>query len=42
MKRRFQERGIEIASTDQTILMQLPAPADMVADTRQRRAASLA
>ncbi len=40
MKRRFQERGIEIASTGQTILMQLPAPADTAAsDAVPRRAA---
>ncbi|WP_249780529.1 mechanosensitive ion channel domain-containing protein [Bradyrhizobium sp. dw_411] len=39
MKRRFQERGIEIASTGQTILMQLPAPADAASDAVPRRAA---
>ena len=30
MKRRFQECGIEIASAGQTILMQIPAPADVM------------
>jgi small-conductance mechanosensitive channel len=40
MKRRFQEYGIEIASTGQTILMQVPAPpADVAPDTMPRRAA---
>ena len=39
MKRRFQECGIEIASTGQTILMQLPAPADTASDAAPRRAA---
>jgi moderate conductance mechanosensitive channel len=39
MKRRFQERGIEIASTGQTILMQLPAPTDTASDAAPRRAA---
>jgi len=40
MKRRFQENGIEIASTGQTILMQVPAPpADVAPDTMPRRAA---
>jgi len=39
MKRRFQECGIEIASTGQTILMQIPAPADVASDSVPRRAA---
>jgi small-conductance mechanosensitive channel len=39
MKRRFQECGIEIASAGQTILMQIPAPADIAADAMPRRAA---
>jgi small-conductance mechanosensitive channel len=40
MKRRFQEYGIEIASTGQTILMQVPAPpADVTPDAMPRRAA---
>jgi small-conductance mechanosensitive channel len=40
MKRRFQECGIEIASTGQTILMQIPAsPADVTSDAMPRRAA---
>jgi len=39
MKRRFQECGIEIASAAQTILMQIPASADMAADSKPRWAA---
>jgi moderate conductance mechanosensitive channel len=39
MKRRFQECGIEIASAGQTILMQIPAPADTASDSMPRRAA---
>jgi moderate conductance mechanosensitive channel len=39
MKRRFQECGIEIAAPSQTILMQVPAPADVAADAMPRRAA---
>jgi small-conductance mechanosensitive channel len=39
MKRRFQECGIEIASTGQTILMQIPAPPDVASDAVPRRAA---
>jgi len=39
MKRRFQECGIEIASAAQTILMQIPAPADLAPDAVPRRAA---
>ncbi|KJC57263.1 small-conductance mechanosensitive channel [Bradyrhizobium sp. LTSPM299] len=39
MKRRFQDNGIEIASAGQTILMQLPAPAEPDATTLPRRAA---
>jgi len=39
MNRRFQECGIEIASASQTILMQVPAPADIAADAMPRRAA---
>jgi moderate conductance mechanosensitive channel len=38
MKRRFQECGIEIASAAQTILMQVPVPADITADQMPRRA----
>ena len=32
VKRRFQECGIEIASSGQTILMQIPAPPDVTSD----------
>ena len=39
MKRRFQECGIEIASAGQTILMQIPAPADVAPDLKPRWAA---
>src|SRR5438045_8117282 len=39
MKRRFQEAGIEIAPASQTILMQMPAPAETDAATKPRRAA---
>jgi small-conductance mechanosensitive channel len=39
MKRRFQECGIEIASAGQTILMQIPMPADAAPDSLPRRAA---
>jgi small-conductance mechanosensitive channel len=39
MKRRFQEFGIEIASAGQTILMQIPAPADVASDSMPRLAA---
>jgi small-conductance mechanosensitive channel len=39
MKRRFQECGIEIASAGQTILMQIPAAADVAPDSVPRRAA---
>jgi moderate conductance mechanosensitive channel len=39
MKRRFQECGIEIASSGQTILMQVAAPAEMAPDAMPRRAA---
>ena len=39
MKRQFQERGIEIASAAQTILMQIPAPADVASDSKPRWAA---
>jgi small-conductance mechanosensitive channel len=39
MKRRFQECGIEIASGSQTILVQIPAPADVAPDAVPRRAA---
>jgi len=38
MKRRFQECGIEIASAGQTILMQIPAPADAASEAMPRRA----
>lgn len=39
MKQKFQEAGIEIASTGQTILMQIPQAADPAADAMPRRAA---
>ena len=39
MKRRFQECGIEIASAAQTVLMPIPAPAEMAPDLKPRRAA---
>jgi small-conductance mechanosensitive channel len=39
MKRRFQECGIEIASAAQTFLMPIPAPAEIAADLKPRRAA---
>ena len=39
MKRRFQECGIEIASSGQTILVQIPTPADAATNARPRRAA---
>ena len=39
MKRRFQECGIEIAAASQTILIQVPAPADVAAEAMPRRAA---
>ncbi|CAN7627763.1 mechanosensitive ion channel [Bradyrhizobium sp. LjRoot220] len=39
MKRRFQESGIEIASTGQTILMQIPQPSEATPDQKPRRAA---
>jgi small-conductance mechanosensitive channel len=39
MKRRFQECGIEIASSGQTILMQIPTPADAATNAMPRRAA---
>ena len=39
MKRRFQERGIEIASAGQTILIQTPAPDDAAPESKPRRAA---
>jgi small-conductance mechanosensitive channel len=39
MKRRFQECGIEIASAGHTILMQIPAPADVASNSMPRRAA---
>ena len=39
MKRRFQECGIEIAAASQTILVQIPAPADAEPDAMPRRAA---
>ncbi|WP_309142368.1 mechanosensitive ion channel domain-containing protein [Bradyrhizobium sp. sGM-13] len=39
MKRRFQECGVEIAPASQTILMQVPAPADAAANAQPRRAA---
>jgi moderate conductance mechanosensitive channel len=39
MKRRFQERRIEIASAGQTILMQIPVPADVASDSTPQRAA---
>jgi hypothetical protein len=40
MKRRFQECGIEIATSGQTILMAIPAAnTDVAADAAPRRAA---
>jgi len=39
MKRRFQECGMEIAPTAQTILMQVPAPAEVAANAKPMRAA---
>jgi moderate conductance mechanosensitive channel len=39
MKRRFQECGIEIATAGQTILMQIPAPAEAAPDLKPRWAA---
>jgi moderate conductance mechanosensitive channel len=39
MKRRFQEAGIEMASASQTILLQIPAPADVASNAMPRRAA---
>jgi small-conductance mechanosensitive channel len=39
MKRRFQECGIEIASGAQTVLMQIPVPADIARDAMPRRVA---
>jgi small-conductance mechanosensitive channel len=39
MKRRFQECGMEIAPTAQTILMQVPAPSEVAANATPRRAA---
>ena len=39
MKRRFQECGIEIASSGQTILVQIPTPADAATNAMPRRAA---
>jgi small-conductance mechanosensitive channel len=39
MKLRFQDCGIEIASAGQTILMQIPMPADTAPDSVPRRAA---
>ncbi|WP_407175851.1 mechanosensitive ion channel domain-containing protein [Bradyrhizobium sp. STM 3562] len=38
MKRRFQECGIEIVPASQTILMQIPAPADVAENALPRRA----
>ena len=40
MKRRFQECGVEIAAGAQTILMQIPAPAETTANPAPRRAAA--
>ena len=40
MKRRFQECGVEIASGSQTILMQIPAPAETAVNPAPRRAAA--
>ena len=39
MKQRFQDGGIEIASTGQTILMQIPQPSEVAPDQMPRRAA---
>jgi small-conductance mechanosensitive channel len=38
MKRRFQECGIEIAPASQTVLLQVPAPADAIESATPRRA----
>jgi hypothetical protein len=38
MKLRFQQHGIEIASSAQTILMQIAPPADIAANATPRRA----
>jgi hypothetical protein len=38
MKLRFQENEIEIASSAQTILMQIAAPAEMASNLTPRRA----
>lgn len=38
MKQRFQEAGIEIASTGQTILMQIPQAPEIAPDAKPRRA----
>jgi moderate conductance mechanosensitive channel len=39
MKQRFQESGIEIASASQTILMQIPVPAEAASNSMPRRVA---
>lgn len=39
MKRRFQECGIDIVPSGQTILMQIPAPAEVAPNSMPRRAA---
>jgi small-conductance mechanosensitive channel len=42
MKRRFQESGIEIAASGQTILMQVPAAGELEPNATPRRAAASA
>jgi hypothetical protein len=39
MKRRFHEAGIEIAPASQTVLLQVPASADIAPNALPRRAA---
>jgi small-conductance mechanosensitive channel len=39
MKRRFQECGIEMAHPGQTVVMQVPAPADAAPEEAPKRAA---
>jgi hypothetical protein len=38
MKLRFQESGIEVASSAQTVLMQIAAPTELAANLMPRRA----
>jgi len=39
MKQKFQDAGIEIASTGKTILMQIPQPSELAPEQMPRRAA---